>query len=346
MSEIQPFDVHAASEEVLRSLHRLAVAVEREDFPEDEPNPYEFVLARWRQPSTPHEIAKRYYVMEDGEVAGYLITVRWPQDDPLNSYVAVRVHPDRRGHGLGRTLLSFAMDSLSEDGVEKLIMDVADGRPWESALERWGLRKSLGDKQSRLYLSDVDWDLMDRWIERAGERASEYEVLHFEGAIPDEYLEAWCAVKHSMNTAPLEDLELADFDMTPEKWRLEEQAIALRGDVYMAAGALHKSTGVFGGFTDIFFNPLHPVQAEQHDTGVDPEHRNLGLGRWVKAEMIKRLAHEHPSVQRIDTWNAGSNAAMLGINVEMGFKPVLLSNAWQGEIADIRSRMDGELVDS
>ncbi len=339
MFEIQTFDAHNAPEEILQSLHRLAVSVEREDFPDDDPAPFDFMVARWRQPSTPHEIAHRYYVLAEGEVAGYLITVRWPQDDPLNSYVSIRVHPDNRRKGIGSFLLKSAMEELALEGVEKLIMDVVDGRPWESALDRWSLKKSLGDKQSRLYLTDVDWSLMDRWIERAAERASEYEVIQFEETIPDEHLEAWCAVKHAMNTAPLEDLDLADFDMTPEKWRLEEQSIAGRGDIYMAAGALHKPTGAFGGFTDIFFNPLHPMQAEQHDTGVDPAHRNLGLGRWVKAEMIKRLAREHPTVQRIDTWNAGSNAAMLGINVEMGFKPVLLSNAWQGNIAEIRSRM-------
>lgn len=339
MTDIHEFDVHSAPEEVLMSLHEIISAVEAEALPDDEPAPFEYRVAEWRQPSTPHEIAKRYYFVDDGDVAAYLLTVRWPQDDPTNSFALVRVHPDHRRKGIGKTLLSFAMESLAAEGVEKLILDVVDGMPWEAALERWGMKKSLGDKQSRLYLTDVDWDLMERWIERAGERASEYEVLHFEGSVPDEYLEAWCAVKLAMNTAPLEELELADFSMTPEKWRLEEEAIAAGGDVYIAAGAIHRQTGVFGGFTDLFFHPLFPVRAQQHDTGVDPEHRRLGLGRWVKAEMIKRLAREQPTVKWIDTFNAGSNEAMLAINVEMGFKPVLFWNAWQGEIAEMRSKM-------
>lgn len=341
MIQIQPFDVNAAPEEVRRGLYRVVSAVEREDFPDDEPSPYEFRVFRWQQMSKPHEMVDRFYVEDDGDVAAYLVFTWWPQDDPTNSYVRIEVHPDNRQKGIGRALMTHAVERLSDEGAEKVIVDVVDGRPWEEALGRWGFRKSLGDKRSRLYMADLDLGLMDAWIRRASERAGDYELIHFQGSVPDEYLEAWSRVQNVMNTAPLEDLELADFDMTPEKWRAEEEGIAARGDTFLAIGAVHRPSGEFGGFTDVFVNEFHAQQAYQHDTGVDPAHRNRGLGRWIKAEMAKRLVRDFPEVNRIDTWNAGSNAAMLSINVEMGFKPVQFSNAWQARFTDLRPHLDG-----
>ena len=84
---------------------------------------------------------------------------------------------------------------------------------------------------------------------------------------------------------------------------------------------------------------LEPWLAYQDDTGVDPEHRNKGLGRWLKAAMAKRFVSEFPDVTAIETGNAGSNEPMLNINIAMGFKTVLEVNAWQGDIATVREAL-------
>ena len=55
--------------------------------------------------------------------------------------------------------------------------------------------------------------------------------------------------------------------------------------------------------------------------------------------MALELRDRYPTVTRIDTENAGSNAPMLGINVEMGFKPILIQNVWQGALATIRQML-------
>jgi hypothetical protein len=55
--------------------------------------------------------------------------------------------------------------------------------------------------------------------------------------------------------------------------------------------------------------------------------------------MIKRIVGSHPDVSRVDTFNAGSNEPMLNINVEMGFRPIHISYAWQGDLATVRERL-------
>ena len=67
----------------------------------------------------------------------------------------------------------------------------------------------------------------------------------------------------------------------------------------------------------------------QGDTGVWPEHRERGLGRWLKAVNGLRLIEERPEVRWLYTGNAASNRAMLAINDAMGFRPVRYIGAWQ-----------------
>jgi mycothiol synthase len=339
VTALLPFDPHRAPESILHGVHEVAVAAEAEDHPEDPPMPFEQRLLRWRASSPSHVEVRRIYAEEGGTVIACAYSQRWPVEDPENSFAWMAVHPRHRRQGLGRLMLDQVLADLEAAGSKKTIVDCVAGRPWEDALARWGLTHALTEKKSRLYLADVDWGLMDSWIDRAQERASDYDILHSEAPIPDRHMEQWCRVNNVMNTAPLEDLELEDRVMTPQKWRELEQMHADRGDRLLATAAVHRASGEFAGFTDVFVQRHQTDLAQQHDTAVDPAHREKGLGRLIKALMIKRIAADHPEVTRIDTGNVGSNAAMLGINIEMGFKPILTINAWQGEIATVRASL-------
>lgn len=55
----------------------------------------------------------------------------------------------------------------------------------------------------------------------------------------------------------------------------------------------------------------------------------VALGRWLKAVNALRLLDERTAVEFIHTRNAGSNGAMLGINVAMGFRPLENRGGWQ-----------------
>jgi hypothetical protein len=94
------------------------------------------------------------------------------------------------------------------------------------------------------------------------------------------------------------------------------------------ACARHDATGKLVGFTQLVATRARQWLGQQWDTGVDPAHRNLGLGRWLKAANGLRLIQERPEVTTIETWNAGVNAAMLAINSAMGFRPVADWQEW------------------
>jgi hypothetical protein len=63
-----------------------------------------------------------------------------------------------------------------------------------------------------------------------------------------------------------------------------------------------------------------PENAEQHDTSVVRAHRGHRLGLLLKADMLDWLAESQPQVTSIETWNAESNDAMIGVNEALGYR--------------------------
>ena len=53
--------------------------------------------------------------------------------------------------------------------------------------------------------------------------------------------------------------------------------------------------------------------------------------------MIERIVAAYPQVERVDTYNAGSNRPMLDINIAMGFRSVYEESIWQGDLGKVRA---------
>jgi GNAT superfamily N-acetyltransferase len=174
--------------------------------------------------------------------------------------------------------------------------------------------------------------MLEEWVTRAKDRASDYSLVGYDDVCPDDMLEAFCKVTDVMNTAPREDLDMEDWHLTPERLRVQEGRHARKREHSWKLIVRHDPTGDFAGFTEIDLADWRGDLAWQGGTAVDPAHRDKGLGRWLKAAMALRVLDEQPQIKRIDTWNAGSNRPMLAINVAMGFKPVRYYGDWQVQL--------------
>ncbi len=335
---VEPIDLSTADENSLRAYYELESAIDRVFMPNDPPVPFEWYAAEWRIVSKNWQ-AKRWVLRDGDQLLGTAGTELDMVHNLENSEAWVYLVPEVRGTGQGRKLAAALFDWLGDNGRTRISFRMPEGSPLSELAKRGGTRDVLRMKRSRLRPGDVDRSLMESWVAKAAERAGDYELLFMETPVPEEHLEAICVVNDVMNDAPFEDYVHEEEKTTPENWRELERVLTERGDKLLNYVARHRETGEFVGFTNLNVASLWPEQSFIWNTGVHSDHRNKGLGRWIKASMTLHVLDHYPLIERMDTWNAGSNEPMLNINVAMGFRPVLVQVSWQGELAKLRQNL-------
>ena len=184
------------------------------------------------------------------------------------------------------------------------------------------------EQESSLDVAAVDPQLMDQWI-RSG--PDDLEIVHWARRCPNRWIDAQVATANAMKDAPTDDLHVADTVVDASMVRAEIEARAACGLEYQGVLAV-TADGEAAGTTEVFVNRHRPAASWQWTTVVLPAHRGRGIGRWLKATMWKHLRSTEPEVTGLQTGNAASNAHMLAINTEMGFKPTHLMGCWQTDL--------------
>lgn len=338
---LERIDTTVAPESTLEALHEFYVKRDSWDLPDDPPLPYAQRLVDWRSFGREVRRIPRWLLWDgDAVVASSGVVLEEAEDNRDNVWGLLNVLPEYRGSGVSLQVLGPMLDAAEADGRIRIAGGIKHGDASAGFAEKAGLAPVQVERESRLVLAEVDRQMIREWIDRAPERASDYELLMWVGPVPDEHLDGFIELSHVMNTAPLDDMVEEDFVMTPDRWRGEEEGWSGRKMVNYTCVARHVSSGEFGGYSNVLVQDHHPEQAHQGDTGVEPAHRNKGLGRWMKAAVIERLMQDRPEIRWINTENAGSNKPMLDINVALGFKQLLDIQVWQGLISDVRAGLE------
>jgi mycothiol synthase len=337
-TRVEHIDTRTAPEATLHALHGLYLTWDEEMLPEDPPVPLQQRVVYWRH-LLESEAVPVWVMWKGTEVVATSGLYLDLEQNLENAFGWLYVAPGHRGQGHGREIAGPMLDFAEDSGRVRLGVEIHEGRPEESLAARAGMRAAYREQRNRLSFPEVDWELMQSWMSRASERAAEYELLFLPSPMAEEHLDDFCRLTFVMNSAPRDDYEEEDEVLTPEIWRDLEAKEELRQRDVLTYVARHEPSGAFAGYTTVVCHRLQPDLVWQWDTGVDPAHRNRGLGRWLKAGMAMRLRSDFPEVRRIDTFNGGSNRPMLQINDEMGFKPLLTQTVWQGELTLIRERL-------
>jgi GNAT superfamily N-acetyltransferase len=340
---IEPFDPVSAPDDQVAAHHDLVVTIETEAAPGDEPRPLADFVA-WSRIFTPSRRSWYWAAWEDESRRRMLgVSMFQYYDEPANRDMGsfwVWVRPENRGSGLGRALLPYVLDAAEAEGRPKLDAGTSDAVPAGAAfLERLGGRPAFTGRRNALDIDGVDRPMLDRWSERAAERAGDYVLEAWDAPCPADRVEAFVDAMHIMNTAPREDFDAED-DVFSVEWVRDHEAMnAARGAEQWVICAVHRPSGDIAGYTEVLLPSTWPTRVYQGDTGVDPAHRDKGLGRWLKAAMLRRLVVERPQVRRVVTFNAGSNEPMLNINHELGFRCIESRSVYQFDLKVIRDRL-------
>lgn len=323
---VTPFDPHTAPPEQLLAVGQLRAEVFAFAYPA-EPLLSAGKEALQLTQLTPGERAEHFVVWDGARATGWGSLNYDTEQNTHLAHARVIVHPDRRRQGLGRALAA-TVEGVARREARRTVTFVtsdrhAGGEPFARLL---GAEAALPVRQSRLELAGVDGELLSRWLLRP---ADDPYVLHTWQTIPDEYLERMADLMMVMNTAPKGELEMDDWRITPEMIRTWEANAAEGGEDHPLMAVEDPRSGQLLGFTDVFWTPERAAIVDQAATAVRPEARGQGLGKWLKAAMLCHVQQHCPGARVIQTNNAEQNAAMLGINVALGFQPWVAITEWQ-----------------
>jgi RimJ/RimL family protein N-acetyltransferase len=299
----------SGTDEELTALWTVEAPIEAERRPDVAPQPLESHIAFAR--NLPSRFQDHTWIAEaaDGEpVATCACWWNTAGDDRVME-CDVFVRRDHRRQRAGWQLVTAIADTTLDVGRSILTWSTFDAAPAGEAFSRSvGAAPGRINRTSELRLEEIDWETVEAWTGAAG-RAMGYTLDLIDGAFPESKRADAARFHHIMQTMPREGLDIGDVMMTAADVAEQDQAHDKAGRERWTI-LVRDSSGVCVGGTEVHLEPWEAATAQQQNTGIDPEHRGLGLAKWAKAAMLQRLRLERPEVRRVRTGNAFSNAPM------------------------------------
>lgn len=248
-------------------------------------------------------------------------------------YVA---EPHRR-QGIGTMLLKKAVATCQENAIT-LLQGSSETDPGHAFATQFDFAVAGEGAENRLGMKDVDWAMVEEWVQAGPQRAPGVDVVTFQDLYEDD-LEGYCKLYTEVfNQQPFDDMEGLEATFTPERMQQMLERMQGRGSVWTSK-ITREPDGAISGLTEIIFNPKEPHKVDQLLTGVQEAYRGRGLGKWLKADMLLYIRETYPEVAFISTGNADTNAPMLSINNRLGFKAHKQGTAYKQEVAKLAQRL-------
>src|SRR5574340_93491 len=337
--DVRSIDLRAATVAEYASLSTLKNAMRREFLPEDPPWPAAEHTRRLQ--AMPAIKDNTSWVVSRGspeDIVGLAqADIYMTGDTPRLLWFEIDVLPEYRLQGLGRLMLRLVADHARRRDRTLLTVECHDRAPGGPAfLKRIGARPGLVEATNQVRVADLDQGLIHSWLENRTALSEEFELGFWDVPYPTDRLQELADLMQRVaNDQPRDSLQMEDINYSPELMQQFDDEQRLGGDQRWSLFATHRRDACLAGITEVYWNPRRPHLLWQGFTGVKPDYRDRGLGRWLKAEMLTRILRDRPQVQVIRTGNADSNDPMLKINRTLGFKRHLAWVTWQVELEQV-----------
>ncbi len=341
--ELIPFDPQAASPEQWALYHAFRRVRHAETTPDDPQLPDD-VTEKLMKQQDPYEEVRRLAAIQSGRMVAMLYTDWYKPEAPayesnaqfLWTFAGVERAARRQGIGMAMARQTLAyMDELGKS-VFTTWSDEEDGYAYLTWL---GARQVSVGAENRLDLQAVDWQMVDDWVRQGEARNPDVRLVLYEPRIPDEALEDFCPMFGALlNTMPFDDMDHGEIVVTPDTMRENYKRMdAMRASHH--AYVVYEPDGSISAMTDIRHTPEEADRVSQRFTGVRPDRRGSGLGKWVKAAMLQHIRHSFPDARWVVTGNASSNDPMLAINNRLGFKEHRAGRTYQMTRDELAARL-------
>jgi mycothiol synthase len=313
---LDPLDPHRAGEAELTAFHEVTAASQRADPLVENPVTYENLLTRLRTPFAGFGDVRHWLARRDGRVVGVATLMFLAEEE--NSHLVlgeVVVHPERRRQGIGTAVLRALLPEMAEREVVEGF-EVAAGGAGEAWAASLGFRRTNATILQRLRFADVDPALWDVPVPDG------YRVRRWTGSAPEELVESYARAKAAIHDAPRGESAFRPPEWTVDRVRAAETAHREREVEERVVVAVHEVSGEVVGLTQLELDPRRPTWGRQGDTAVLAAHRGRGLGRVIKARLLRWLVADGPDLRDVFTGTSADNVHMARVNHALGFTTV------------------------
>ena len=328
--EVKP---NSAGRDFWRRYHTFRRERQLEVRPEDPVVPDE-VEETTMQHDRESMIAYRYEIADRGEMLSWFDGHTTRPGSPgyesnrrfFNAYWAVgRAH---RRQGIGSMWLPLVVELMDRHGCSVATIGTEEDSGHEFL--RWlGAEEKITGAENRLRLSDVDWSMVGRWMDEGRRKSPATRLEIYDGRLPESMWPDFAAQRGTLlNSMPFDDLDHGEIVITAERIRESYERMERLQEVVHTVIA-REPDATISGMTDMWWAPYRPSFVEQMFTGVRPEARGRGIGKWIKAAMLDHIHTLYPQAEWISTGNASSNAPMLAINTKLGFRQFRTGSEYQ-----------------
>ena len=336
-------DANSAPPDFWTRYHAFRRARQLEYRPDDPIVPDEVEETRMKTPKA-FEDVYRYEIERDGQMLSWFGcgTARagapgYEKNRHLMgaSWAVAREH---RRRGIGSLWLPIVLELMDRHGCTLLTLG-SEEESGHAFLKSIGAQPKMTDRESRLQLAEVDWDQVERWIAEGAARNQDTALELYDERIPEAMREDYSRqFSRLLNTIPVDDLDIGEAVITPAVMTEWYERLERNGEIVHEV-LTREPDGSLSAMTNMKWSSHTPEVLDQQFTGVDPAARGRGLGKWIKAAMLDHMRKLHPEARYVSTWNAFSNAAMLGINNALGFKLHRAGVAYQISRDDLAAKV-------
>jgi ribosomal protein S18 acetylase RimI-like enzyme len=229
----------------------------------------------------------------------------------------IAVDPDHRRKKVATHLLRHMIHMASDWGKDTIRADADNVAGLEFCRYLHGHLVHRVN-QYRLYLEDVDWNMVDEWCAKGRSRFPDTTIQSFQEC-PEEDINEFCRIyTEIINQRPVGDIQ-EDLITTAKSRRIEELSFKKK-QIEWHTMISREGDGHISALTDIMYNPQEPHRVHQYFTGVLSKYRRRGLAKRLKAEMLLYIRERFPEAEYVTTTTAKENDAMRAINKQLGFE--------------------------
>ena len=308
-----PFAPELASADELRGWYEVADAVSA-DFPTAPMPPYEVYVQQLCRPLSPHGRLLQWDARDNGQLVGTAVATFLAGENSELAIITVRVPPRHRRSGAGTQLLQATLPAVRRHGrlrVTGTVRAGVDGEKWAHAL---GFATVALRSTQHLDIAATD---PARWLV---EPAAGFRLLRWTDAAPDELVQGFARARDAIADSPIGASSYQHPGWSTERVRDYEAQTRASGESHRYVAAVDERSGTVAGFTELAVTPGQWSHCRQEDTAVLPRFRGLGLGRAMKANMMRWLTTDLPRLEQVRTVTASENLHMIRVNSQLGYR--------------------------